>query len=73
MRSGKGNYGSNASRFEIARSGSLHYRLSTPTKVVDIVPENAVSVASVLLLAEATLTEVPEEKKKSAPASESFD
>jgi chaperonin GroEL len=35
-----------------------------PTKVVRIGFENAVSVASVLLLAEATLTELPEEKKK---------
>jgi hypothetical protein len=35
--------------------------------------ENAVSVARVLLLAEATLTEIPEEKKKAAAAQESFD
>jgi chaperonin GroEL len=34
-----------------------------PTKVVRIALENAVSVASVLLLTEATLTEVPEEPK----------
>jgi chaperonin GroEL len=31
-----------------------------PTKVVRIALENAVSVASVLLLTEATMTEVPE-------------
>jgi chaperonin GroEL len=37
-----------------------------PTKVVRIALENAVSVASLLLLTEATLTEVPE--KKEAPA-----
>ena len=34
-----------------------------PTKVVRVALENAVSVASVLLLTEATLTEVPEEKE----------
>jgi chaperonin GroEL len=32
-----------------------------PTKVVRIALENAVSVASILLLAEATMTELPEE------------
>ncbi|MBM5810702.1 MAG: chaperonin GroEL [Gammaproteobacteria bacterium] len=37
-----------------------------PTKVVRIGLENAVSVASTLLLTEATLTEVPEEKKLAA-------
>jgi chaperonin GroEL len=37
-----------------------------PTKVVRIALENAVSVASVLLLTEATMTEKPERKK--APA-----
>jgi chaperonin GroEL len=36
-----------------------------PTKVVRIGLENAVSVASTLLLTEATMTEVPEEKKAS--------
>jgi chaperonin GroEL len=35
-----------------------------PTKVVRIALENAVSVASVLLLTEATMTEIPEETKK---------
>jgi chaperonin GroEL len=39
-----------------------------PTKVVRIALENAVSVASVLLLTEATLTEIPEEKKAPAAA-----
>src|SRR5574341_2042733 len=37
-----------------------------PTKVVRIALENAVSVASVLLLTEATLTEVPEAKEERA-------
>jgi chaperonin GroEL len=34
-----------------------------PTKVIRVALENAVSVASVLLLTEATLTEQPEERK----------
>ena len=36
-----------------------------PTKVVRVALENAVSVASVLLLTEATMTEIPEEEKRS--------
>jgi len=43
-----------------------------PTRVVRVGLENAVSVASVLLLAEATLTEEPEEKKEVAAPQESF-
>lgn len=39
-----------------------------PTKVVRLALENAVSVASVLLLAAATLTEIPEKKSEMAPA-----
>jgi chaperonin GroEL len=41
-----------------------------PTKVVRVALENAVSVASVLLLTEATLTEIPEKKE---PRSASMD
>lgn len=37
-----------------------------PTKVVRIALENAVSVASILLLTEATMTELPEENAKTA-------
>lgn len=37
-----------------------------PTKVVRIALENAVSVASVLLLTEATMTDIPEERKEPA-------
>lgn len=61
MRSGKENYGFDASRCEyvdLAEAGIID-----PTKVVRVGLENAVSVASVLLLAEATLTELPEQKK----------
>jgi chaperonin GroEL len=42
-----------------------------PTKVMRVALENAVSVASVLLLTEATLTEIPSEKK--APAAPAMD
>jgi len=38
-----------------------------PTKVVRVALENAVSVASILLLTEATLTEVPEKTEKEPP------
>lgn len=41
-----------------------------PTKVTRLALENAVSVASVLLLAEATLTEVPESKSEPTPPEE---
>jgi len=41
-----------------------------PTKVVRIALENAVSVASVLLLTEATMTEIPETKKDQVPEPE---
>jgi chaperonin GroEL len=66
-----GNYGFDASRCEyvdLVAAGIID-----PTKVVGIALENAVSVASVLLLAEATLTELPEEKKKAVAAHESFE
>jgi chaperonin GroEL len=38
-----------------------------PTKVVRVALENAVSVASVLLLTEATMTEIPEKEKAAMP------
>lgn len=41
-----------------------------PTKVMRVALENAVSVASVLLLTEATLTEIPEKKAPAAAAME---
>jgi chaperonin GroEL len=66
MRSGKGNYGFDASRCEYVNL--VEAGIIDPTKVVRIALENAVSVASVLLLAEATLTELPEEEKKAAAA-----
>ena len=47
---------------------SIEAGIIDPTKVVRIALENAVSVASVLLLTEATLTEVPEPKTRDAAA-----
>jgi len=70
MRSGKGSYGFDAARcqyVDLVEAGIID-----PTKVVRIALENAVSVASVLLLAEATLTDEPEGKKESATPQESF-
>jgi len=60
MRAGTGNYGFDAAKKEyvdLAEAGIID-----PTKVVRIALENAVSVAGVLLLTEATLTEIPEPK-----------
>jgi chaperonin GroEL len=60
MLEGKGNYGFDAARKEyvdLVAAGIID-----PTKVVRIALENAVSVASVLLLTEATMTEIPEQK-----------
>jgi len=70
MRSGKGNYGFDAAQcqyVDLVEAGIID-----PTKVVRVALENAVSVASVLLLAEATLTDEPEEKKEAAGPGESF-
>lgn len=64
IRSGMGNYGFDAatSRYvDLMEAGIID-----PTKVVRVALENAVSVASVLLLSEATLTEIPEPKVKPA-------
>jgi chaperonin GroEL len=65
MRSGSGNYGFDAAAgryVDLVEAGIVD-----ATKVVRMALENAVSVASVLLLAEATMTEVPEEKKTESP------
>ena len=62
MLEGKGNYGFDAARkqyVDLVEAGIID-----PTKVVRIALENAVSVASVLLLSEATMTEVEEPKKE---------
>lgn len=65
MRNGKDNYGFDASRNEYV--DLVEAGIIDPTKVVRLSLENAVSVASVLLLTEATLTEIPEEHEKSRP------
>jgi chaperonin GroEL len=68
MIGGTGAYGFDASRSvycDLIEAGIID-----PTKVVRAALENAVSVASVLLLTEATLTEVPETKQESQHATE---
>ena len=66
MRQGGGNFGFDAARnqyLDLVEAGIVD-----PTKVVRLALENAVSVASTLLLTEATLTEVPEKKREPAEA-----
>lgn len=70
MRSGKGNYAFDAAQcqyVDLVQAGIID-----PTKVVRIALENAVSVVNLLLLAKATLTDEPEEKKEAAAPQESF-
>jgi chaperonin GroEL len=60
MLEGKGNFGFDAGRkqyVDLVEAGIID-----PTKVVRVALENAVSVASTLLLTEATMTEIAEEK-----------
>jgi len=62
MRAASGNFGFDAARGEyvdLVQAGIID-----PTKVVRVALENAVSVAGVLLLTEATLTDVPEKKEE---------
>jgi chaperonin GroEL len=62
MLEGKDNYGFDAGRKEYV--DLVEAGIIDPTKVVRVALENAVSVASVLLLTEATMTEIPEDKKE---------
>ncbi len=64
MLGGQGNFGFDAGRKEYV--DLVEAGIIDPTKVVRIALENAVSVASVLLLTEATMTEIPETKKEPA-------
>jgi chaperonin GroEL len=64
MLSTKGNEGFDAARKEYV--DLVEAGIIDPTKVVRVALENAVSVASVLLLTEATITEIPEERKERA-------
>jgi chaperonin GroEL len=62
MRAATGNTGFDASNgryVDLVETGIID-----PTKVVRVALENAVSVASVLLLAEGTLTEIPERERE---------
>lgn len=68
MRAHKGNFGFDAGKNEFV--DLVQAGIIDPTKVVRTALENAVSVAGVLLLTEATLVEVPEKEK---PASELHD
>jgi chaperonin GroEL len=68
MRAGVGHRGFDAARKEYV--DLVEAGIVDPTKVVRIALENAVSVASVLLLTEATLTEVPEKKEGRMPSLE---
>jgi len=70
MRAGTGDFGFDAARGEyvdLVQAGIID-----PTKVVRIALENAVSVASVLLLTEATLTELPEPKTSTPELAEAL-
>lgn len=64
MINGTGSYGFDAARGEYC--DLIEAGIIDPTKVVRIALENAVSVSSVLLLTEATLTEVPEKQTERA-------
>jgi chaperonin GroEL len=68
MLGGTGNEGFDAGRKEYV--DMIEAGIIDPTKVVRVALENAVSVAGVLLLTEATMTEIPEEPKAHAAAPE---
>jgi chaperonin GroEL len=65
MRTGTGNVGFDASTGKYV--DLIDAGIIDPTKVVRLALENAVSVAGVLLLTEATLTEVAEPKREVSP------
>ena len=62
MMGGQGNFGFDAARKEYV--DLVEAGIVDPAKVVRTALENAVSVASVLLLTEATMTEIPEPKRE---------
>jgi chaperonin GroEL len=64
MLAGTGNEGFDAGRKEYV--DLVEAGIIDPTKVVRVALENAVSVAGVLLLTEATMTEIPEPRKEPA-------
>ena len=66
MRTHQGNFGFDAAQrkyLDLVEAGVID-----PTKVVRLALENAASAASLLLLSEATLTEVREEKEERTPS-----
>ena len=65
MRRSTGNRGFDAAKKEYV--DLVEAGIIDPTKVVRVALENAVSAASLLLLTEATLTEVPESKEEKGP------
>ncbi len=68
MKEGQGAFGYDAARntyVDLVEAGIID-----PVKVVRVALENAVSVASVLLLTEATMTDIPEPARASAPEPE---
>jgi chaperonin GroEL len=68
MLESKGNVGFDAARREYV--DLVEAGIIDPTKVVRVALENAVSVASILLLTEATMTEIPEAKQPNAAPGE---
>jgi chaperonin GroEL len=70
LREGSGTLGFDAAKNEYV--DLVEAGIIDPTKVVRVALENAVSVASVLLLAEATLTELPEPKSTVQPAAAEY-
>jgi chaperonin GroEL len=68
MRAGQGNFGFDASRNEYV--DLVEAGIIDPAKVVHVGLENAVSVASLLLLTEATMTDIPEPARERMPEPE---
>jgi chaperonin GroEL len=68
MLASEGNIGFDAAQKEYV--DLVEAGIIDPTKVVRVALENAVSVASVLLLTEATMTELPEPRKERAAEAE---
>lgn len=68
MRSSKGNMGFDGSTNQYVNL--FEYGIIDPTKVVRVALENAVSVASVLLLTEATMTDIEEPETAKSKASD---
>jgi chaperonin GroEL len=68
MLEGTGNYGFDAAQNKYVDLVELG--IIDPTKVVRVALENAVSVAGVLLLTEATMTEIPEPRKETVGGAE---